>query len=100
MLSQSIQDYLGSRHNLITLAKTDTESLTDNLFYQQISYVLTIPKGFEAQFLTDTPLKLSHSIRQDNANGLFVNEQLNSSYIAGPQYDIYPLLLLLKKFSL
>ena len=78
MLSQSIQDYLGSRHNLITLAKTDTESLTDNLFYQQISYVLTIPKGFEAQFLTDTPLKLSHSIRQDNANGFFVNEQLNS----------------------
>lgn len=78
MLSQSIQDYLGSRHNLVTLAKTDTESLTDNLFYQQISYVLTIPKGFEAQFLTDTPLKLSHSIRQDNANGFFVNEQLDS----------------------
>ena len=78
MLSQSIQDYLGSRHNLVTLEKTDTESLTDNLFYQQISYVLTIPKGFEAQFLTDTPLKLSHSIRQDNANGFFVNEQLDS----------------------
>ena len=29
-----------------------------------------------------------------------VNEQLNSSYIAGPLYDINPLLLLLKKFSL
>ena len=28
--------------------------------------------------MTDTPLKLSHSIRQDNANGFFVNEQLNS----------------------
>lgn len=29
-----------------------------------------------------------------------INEQLNSSYIAGPLYDINPLLLLLKKFSL
>lgn len=29
-----------------------------------------------------------------------INEQLNNSYIAGPLYDINPLLLLLKKFSL
>ncbi len=29
-----------------------------------------------------------------------MNEQLNTSYIAGPLYDLNPLLLLLKKFSL
>ncbi len=29
-----------------------------------------------------------------------INEQLNTSYIAGPLYDLNPLLLLLKKFSL
>lgn len=77
-LSKSIQDYLGSCHNLVTLKKTDAEALTDSLFYQQISYVLIIPEGFEKRFLTDDPLKLSHSIRQDNANGFFVNEQLDS----------------------
>ena len=45
--SKALCDYLTSIHNRITLDSYDCETLQDNLYYQQIDYVLTIPSGFE-----------------------------------------------------
>lgn len=77
-LSEGIRTFLDARHNIVELEKTDAESLTDNLFYQRISYVLTIPAGFEENFLHEKNLSLSHTMRQDSASGFFVNHQLDS----------------------
>ena len=77
-LSRGIYDYLDKHHNIVKLKKNDAESLTDNLFYQRISYALTIPKGFEESFKTNGTLKMTHNMREDSASGFFVNRQLDS----------------------
>ena len=40
-------------HNPVTLKDTDTMTLQDALYYQNVDYILTIPEGFEEQ-LTDS----------------------------------------------
>lgn len=87
-LSQGIYDYLDSRHNIIELEHTDYEALTDNLFYQRISYVLIIPKGFEESFVTNGDLKLTHNMREDSAAGFFVNHQLDGFLDSVALYQI------------
>lgn len=79
-LSNGIHDFLAARHNIVKLKNTDKETLTDNLFYQKISYVLIIPNGFEESFLSDSDekLTLSHNMRKDSASGFFVNNQIDS----------------------
>lgn len=77
-LSKGIYDFIDSRHEIVELRSTDAETLTDNLFYQTVSYVLTIPKGFEDSFLAEGTLTLTHNMREDSASGFFVNQQVDS----------------------
>lgn len=79
MASQGLSDYLTGMHELVELDSYDNETLQDNLFYQTISYVLTIPKGFEAALtsgITDGLVQTSK--RQDSASGYFVDQQVDS----------------------
>ncbi len=79
LLSQAICDYLDTRHEIISLRDYTDEALTDNLFYQRISYALTIPTGFEEKFLAgEGENSLLHSMRQDSASGVFVNRQVDA----------------------
>lgn len=70
---------LGSRHNLVTLEKTDTESLTDNLFYQCRSAMYwRSPKDLRHSFWQIRLWSCHTASDRTNANGFFVNEQLDS----------------------
>lgn len=78
-LSKALTDYLGSIHNLTPLKDYSDEYLQDSLFYQRISYVLKIPKGFENELANgNAKAILTHSMRQDSACGYFVNMQVNN----------------------
>ena len=52
-------------------------TLQDALYYQNVDYILTIPEGFEEQ-LTDSDARdfLPVSMRKDNSNGYFVDQQV------------------------
>ncbi|MFR6392864.1 MAG: ABC transporter permease [Roseburia sp.] len=75
--SHALSDYLSSMHNPVTLKDTDTMTLQDALYYQNVDYILTIPEGFEEQ-LTDSDARdfLPVSMRKDNSNGYFVDQQV------------------------
>lgn len=45
-LSRSLYDYLNKTQELVTI-KDDKDSITDELFYRNVEYVLLIKKGFE-----------------------------------------------------
>ena len=45
--SAALSDYLSSLHHIVSLDSSDRDTLQDNMYYYQIDYVLTIPKGFE-----------------------------------------------------
>ena len=75
--SHALSDYLFSIHNPVTLKDTDIMTLQDALYYQKVDYILTIPEGFEEQ-LTDSDARdfLPVSMRKDNSNGYFVDQQV------------------------
>jgi ABC-2 type transport system permease protein len=76
--SHALSDYLFSIHNPVTLKDTDTMTLQDALYYQEVDYILTIPEDFEEQ-LTASDAKdfLQISMRKDSSNGYFVDQQVN-----------------------
>lgn len=44
--SAALTEYIGKLHNIVALPDYDVETLQDNLYYQQIDYVLTINSGY------------------------------------------------------
>ena len=76
--SHALSDYLFSIHNPVTLKDTDTMTLQDALYYQEVDYILTIPEGFEEQLTaSDAKEFLQISMRKDSSNGYFVDQQVN-----------------------
>lgn len=77
MTSTALTDYLGSMHKLVTL-ENDPEVLQDNLYYRYVSYILTIPAGFEEQFISgDTDGLLINVKVPGSATGQFVDQQID-----------------------
>lgn len=75
--SQALIDYLDSVHELVPM-ENDGEMIQDSLYYHKVSYVLTIPEGFEKALLNgETRDLIESSKRQDSATGFFVDEQVN-----------------------
>lgn len=50
-LTDGIIDYLGEKSIIVPAAK-DEDAIKDALFYEDASYILTIPEGFSEDFLT------------------------------------------------
>ena len=79
--SKALIDYLSEKHELVELDSYDNETLQDNLYYEQIRYILNIPKGYEKSLEKgEFDHLLSHSMRTDSAAGYFFNQDI-SSYI-------------------
>lgn len=76
--SHALYDYLTAIHTPVTFDSYDNETLQDNLFYQTISYVMTIPEGFEDALISGEEPKVLTSKRADSASGYFVDEQIDS----------------------
>lgn len=79
--SRALIDYLSEKHELVELDSYDNETLQDNLYYEQIRYILNIPSGYEKNLEKgEFDHLLSHSMRTDSASGYFFNQDI-SSYI-------------------
>lgn len=75
--SKAFTDYLDSMHELVPM-KDDGEMIQDSLYYQKVSYVLTIPKGFEESLLAGKSKNLVESSKRlDSAQGFFIDEQVD-----------------------
>lgn len=66
--SKALYDYIGSRHKIKELTKTDVESVNDALFYNIVNYVLTIKEGY------------GEMVRGGETDGLFEYKTAPSSY--------------------
>lgn len=74
--SEALTDYLGSIHNLVTL-DNDKEVIQDNIYYRYVSYVLTIPKGFEDNLLNGNTENLLANIKVPSSfDGNYVDQQI------------------------
>lgn len=77
--SLALYDYLCTMHTPVTFDSYDNETLQDNLYYQNISYVLRIPEGFEEDLLSGGTNALPETAkRQDSASGYFVDQQIDN----------------------
>lgn len=75
--STSLTGYLDSLHELVEL-ENDPAILQDNLYYRYISYVLTIPAGFEEKLLNgDTDRMLVNVKVPGSTTGEFIDQQIN-----------------------
>lgn len=87
--SKALVNYLDSMHNLVHL-ENNAEVLQDNLYYRYISYVLTIPEGFENNLIDGKTKELLTDVKLPNStSGYYIDQQTNQFlnsiqvYIAG-----------------
>ena len=75
--SKALIEYLSSKHELIEMKSYDKESLQDNLYYEEISYILNIPEDYEEKLEKGSFQNLlSHTMKSDSAAGYFFNQEL------------------------
>ena len=75
--SEALVEYMDSLHELVAI-ENDPELLQDYLYYRYISYVLTIPEGFEEKLLAgETEDLLFHVEIPGSTTGNFVNQQVS-----------------------
>lgn len=75
-LSQGLKAYLG-KYNKVIPMKNNKEKLQENLYYQNIEYIVRIPSGFEEKSLVKGD-KLSVTKLPGSFSGLYVDQQIDS----------------------
>lgn len=79
--SKAFYEYMSTLHNIVELSN-DKETIQDNLYYQNIQYVLIIPKGFEDNLLNHNLDNLVNNLKAPNSfRGTFVDYQI-SKYLS------------------
>lgn len=75
--STAITEYLSSLHEISQLP-ADEETISDQLYYRTLDYVLIIPTGFEEKLLAQERKDLFQNIKiPGSANGYFVDQQVS-----------------------
>ncbi|MCR5676986.1 MAG: ABC transporter permease [Agathobacter sp.] len=86
--SHALTDYLATKHKYISFKGQDISKIQDNMYYEEISYVLTIPKGYEEELKNGNFKNLvTHSMRTDSAAGYFFNQDVDSYFRALSVYQ-------------
>ncbi len=76
-LSQGLADYLKDIHEVNTKKYTD-EQIADELYYENVDYVLTIPKEFEENLLAGkTKHIVTNKKRPGSTSGQFIDSQID-----------------------
>lgn len=76
-LSQGLADYLNDIHEVDTKKYTE-EQIADELYYENVDYVLTIPKGFEENLLDGkTKHIVENKKRPGSTSGQFIDTQID-----------------------
>lgn len=74
--SKGLIEYLDQFHE-ITLMEDDKRILQENLFYDNVSYIVKVPAGFEERSLSGDE-KLSVTMKPGSYAGFYVDQQINS----------------------
>ena len=76
-LSRGLASYLSGEHD-VKKGEYSEEEIADELYYENIDYVLTIPKGFEEK-LTRGKMEniLTNRKRQGSTSGYFLDQQID-----------------------
>lgn len=89
VLSKSLYEYLDKTQELRTI-KNDKDSITDELFYRNIEYVLIIKEGFEEKIKSGSFDGIVENVKvPDSVSGKLLDDKINqylsvlSAYTAG-----------------
>lgn len=75
-LSKGLYDYLSDSQKIVKISR-DKEAIQDELFYRNVEYVLTIPKGYEESFLAGAPKELTVTKIPGSSSGQYIDSQVN-----------------------
>ncbi|MCL2864354.1 MAG: ABC transporter permease [Lachnospiraceae bacterium] len=85
-LSVGLVDFLSEYHQLVEI-ENSVQAIEDALFFQEVSYVLTIPAGFEHDFLIDPSQGRLENIKDpESINGFYIDGQIESFLITLATY--------------
>lgn len=89
VLSKSLYDYMDRTQKLVTI-KDDEDSITDELFYRNVEYVLIIKEGFEEKIKSGSYEDAVENIKvPDSISGKLLDDKIDqylsalSAYTAG-----------------
>lgn len=89
VLSRSLYDYLDKTQELVTI-EDDKDSITDELFYRNVEYVLIIKEGFEENIKSGKFEDVVENVKvSDSVSGTLLDDKINqylsalSAYTAG-----------------
>lgn len=75
-LSKGLKSYLGEKHTLVDV-KNEKAVIQEELFYRNIYYVVTIPKGYEKEWTKEDTVLNTRKI-QGAASAFYVDQQINT----------------------
>lgn len=75
-LARGLADYLAQYHTLVDLPD-DPSIIQDRMFYREVYYVVTVPKGFETRFLDGKETLPVTKVPGSNS-GFYVDQQINT----------------------
>ncbi len=76
-LSEGFKEYMGSIHHIVDM-EDNVESLQDNLYYRNVSYILIIPKGYGEKLSQGNLNQLVENIKVPNSfEGIFADQQID-----------------------
>lgn len=85
---KGLLNYLGTYVNYVEPAKSD-RGIQDALYYRKASYILTIPKGFTDNFLTDGQASMQKSTAPDTIEAITVDDAINNYLNMAKIYQSY-----------
>lgn len=76
-LSKALSAYLDERHSIAELPDEE-EALQDALFNRDVTYILFVPEGFEADFIKDAESASLENVKlPDSASGVYLDNQID-----------------------
>jgi len=77
VLSKSLYNYIDKNHTIVTI-KDDKETMADELFYQNVEYILIINQGFQDKIKAGNTEDIIESVKvPQSISGAFVDNQIN-----------------------
>lgn len=78
-LLKGFKGYLSKNANFIDIENNE-EKLQDALFFRNVDYIVTIPKGFTQNFLKGKPLELQKTIVPNSTTRIYVDMAINKYF--------------------
>lgn len=79
VLTEGFKKYLSKNVNFIDI-ENKQEKLQDALFYRNVEYIITIPKGFTKNFMLGKPLEIEKNVVPDSTTRMYVDMAINKYF--------------------